>query len=393
MWKAGSSIRVNRYALGVFVAAILTAGAAFIAVPYWTAALVMRAAGTTGWSGALARWTARPVSESLQQFPVRTGHVRVRIFRPAGAADRSVLLIAGVHRDGIDEPRLVSLARELAATGVIVFTPDIDDLMQYRLTPRVTDTIEDVAKVIVEAAEKGQSVGLIGVSFSGGLSIVAAGRPALRDRIAYVMSFGGHGSLPRVLHYLCTGIEPAGLPGSPPDVRPPHDYAVAVLLHQAAELAVPAAQVASLRESIETFLNASALNRTSRGDAARLFDAARAGGASLPEPSRTLMSQVNDRRVAELGRLIGPHLDRLGQDPSLSPERAPPPSAPVYLLHGADDNVIPAVESVLLHEHLRERTRTRLLLSRYLTHVDLAARPTLADTWNMVAFWKAALSE
>ena len=34
--------------------------------------------------------------------------------------------------DGIDEPRLMSLARELAATGVVVVTPEIDDLTQLQ---------------------------------------------------------------------------------------------------------------------------------------------------------------------------------------------------------------------------------------------------------------------
>ena len=70
-----------------------------------------------------------------------------------------------------------------------------------------------------------------------------------------------------------------------------------------------------------------------------------------------------------------------------------PPSAPVYLLHGSDDNVIPAAESALLAQHLREHTRVRQLLSGYLTHVDLAARPTAKDTWDMIAFWTSLLSE
>ena len=56
-------------------------------------------------------------------------------------------------------------------------------------------------------ARAGSPVGLMGISFSGGLSIVAAGRPTLRDRVAYVFSFGGHDDLPRVLRYLCTGHE------------------------------------------------------------------------------------------------------------------------------------------------------------------------------------------
>jgi dienelactone hydrolase len=366
--------------------------------PYWTAAaLISRAAGTAGWPGVIAQWSARGVSDTIEQIPIRDvryDRMRVRIFRPDGAPRRAALLVSGVHRDGIKEPRLVALARELAATGVIVVTPEIEDLINYRLTARATDTIEDAAVWMVKRPDLfgPAPIGLIGVSFAGGLAIVVAGRPTLNDRLAYVLSFGGHGNLPRVLKYLCTGIEPA-IGSESPRRRPPHDYALAVLAHQAAEHAVPSAQVAPLRQAIETFLQASALNRTSRDEAARLFDEARKHQAELPEPSHTLMKLVNDRDVAALGRFLGPHIDRLGQDASLSPDRSAPPSAPVYLLHGADDQVIPAVESALLAQHLRPHTRVRQLLSRYLTHVDVAARPTMKDTWDMVAFWKAVLAE
>jgi hypothetical protein len=65
----------------------------------------------------------------------------------------------------------------------------------------------------------------------------------------------------------------------------------------------------------------------------------------------------------------------------------------VYLLHGTDDNVIPAVESRLLAAHLSGRTPVHTLLSGFLRHVDLSTRPTLLDTWRMVAFWKSALGE
>jgi len=366
--------------------------------PYWTAAaLIMRAAGTAGWAGAMARWNARAVSDAIEQIPIRDvryARMRVRIFRPAGAPSRAALLVSGVHPDGINEPRLVALARELAATGVIVVTPEIDDLINYRVTARVTDSIEDAAVWMATRADLFGSapIGLIGVSFSGGLSVVVAGRPTLRDRVAYVLSFGGHGNLPRVLKYFCTGIEPP-ISGESPRRRPPHDYALAVVAHQAADLAVPAAQVTPLRQAIERFLDASALSRTAPSEAARLFEEARAREAVLPEPAHTFMKSVNDRDVAALGRLLLPHIDRLGQDASLSPDRSAPPSAPVYLLHGVDDNVIPGVESALLAQHLRPHTRVRQLLSRYLTHVDLASRPTLKDTWDMVAFWKAVLAE
>jgi dienelactone hydrolase len=382
---------VGRTLIAIFVATLVVAALS----SYWTAAaLIARAAGTGGWIGTLARLDARAVSESIERIPIPDGAMRVRVFRPAGPANRAALLVSGVHPDGIEDRRLVGLARDLAATGTFVFTPEIEDLIEYRVTARATDAIEDAALWILGQPERfgAHAIGLIGVSFSGGLSVVAAGRPSLRDRVAYVLSFGGHGNLPRVLRYLCTGIEPAA-PGSAARRRPPHDYALAIVLHQAAELAVPADQLGPLREAVETFLTASTLMRTSPEQAVHHFEDARAREAALPEPSRTLLKHVNDRDVGALGARLLPYLDRLGQDPSLSPDRSTPPSAPVYLLHGADDNVIPAVESALLAEHLRGRTRVRQLLSGYLTHVDVAARPTMRDTWEMIAFWRAVLSE
>src|SRR6266498_3246369 len=91
-------------------------------------------------------------------------------------------------------------------------------------------------------------VGLMGISFSGGLSIVAAGRPSLAGHVAYVFAFGGHDDLPRVLRYLCTGSEPypaheLGVQSDRPFVLAPHDYGVAVILLGAADRVVPKAQV------------------------------------------------------------------------------------------------------------------------------------------------------
>lgn len=348
--------------------------------------LIARAAGAPEPLRTVARWGARSVSDSVEQIPIRTGTIRGRVFRPEGAPTRAALLVSGVHPDGIDEPRLITLARDLARAGVVVVTPEVDDLVHYRLTSAVTDTIEDAARWMTTRQDifGANRIGLIGVSFSGGLSVVAAGRPAVRDRVAYVLSFGGHGNLPRVLHFLCTG------EGAP---RRPHDYALAVVLHQAAEIAVPAAQVAALRDGVETFLEASALNRTDREKAKQRFAAARTRELELAEPSATLLKHVNDRDVAALGAKLVPYLDRLGQDPALSPDRSPAPRAPVYLLHGVDDNVIPAIESTRLAEHLRGKTRVRHLLSGFLTHVDVANRPDIKETWEMIAFWKGVLGE
>jgi dienelactone hydrolase len=129
----------------------------------------------------------------------------------------------------------------------------------------------------------------------------------------------------------------------------------------------------------------------------RTFKQARAIEPTLPEPSRTYMRYVNARATAKLGPILIPHLDQLGaNDPALSPDRAiGVPTAPIFLMHGDDDNVIPAVESALLDEYLRQKgADVHLLLTRVVTHaqVNRAEVATAAtEGARMVSFWASIL--
>jgi acetyl esterase/lipase len=118
------------------------------------------------------------------------------------------------------------------------------------------------------------------------------------------------------------------------------------------------------------------------------FAKAREMAKKLPEPSATYLTYVNDRNVKALGPLLVPHLG-LQADPAASPERAPSvPSAPVFLLHGDEDTVIPAAESVVLGNYLRSKgVQVRVLLSPIITHAELDRTAAAAEGWKIVAFW------
>ena len=92
--------------------------------------------------------------------------------------------------------------------------------------------IEDAAVWTAQRHEFGgrdHRIGLLGISFGGGLTLVAAGRPSVRPFAVFALSFGGHADLPRTLRYLCTGVQADG------QVRPPHDYGLAIVLFAAAD--------------------------------------------------------------------------------------------------------------------------------------------------------------
>ena len=87
----------------------------------------------------------------------------------------------------------------------------------------------------------------------------------MRDHVAFVLSFGGHGDLPRTLRYLCTGEMPGG------GIRPPHDYGIAIILLGVADQMVPPEQVRPLRQAILAFLHASHVDMFDKAEAQTEF--------------------------------------------------------------------------------------------------------------------------
>ena len=385
------------------VAAVVVVTAAALGAPLVrsytrSAALIVRMAGLEGPVAEALEWEREPVAVSDTRVPWRHGALRARLYVP-DRFRRAIVLVAGVNALGIDEPRLYGLAHELATVGYAVLTPELPDLQRYDITPRTTDMIEDAAVWLSNQPRLARDgrVGLAGISFAGGLSVVAAGRLALRDRAAFVFSFGGHADFPRVLHFLCTGMEPAppvdgGSTAIPAGTyRRPHDYGVVILLLSGADRVVPPEQVEPLRAAIITFLRASHYDLIDKRKAAETFAEARRMAGALSEPARTLMKQVNDRDVEGLGRTLLPLIGQASQAPALSPDKSPAPACPVYILHGADDNVVPAVESQWLGRYLEGRTRTRTLLSHVITHAELNSEQDTWEIWELVEFFASLL--
>jgi hypothetical protein len=371
-----------------------------------SASLVVRAAGLSESFPRVAGWHRQAVRVTRLTIPARHGAVPARVYRPEGGFSNTVLLVPGIHALGVHEPRLESFAGAMAETGLLVVTAAMPDMTRYRVTSDTADTVEDVALAIANdpgLAPDGR-IGMAGISFAGGLSIVAAGRPALRHRVSFVFAFGAHASFREVLRYSCTGVVPAPFSAlGPPAVpaagvaghlwRKPHDYGVAVFALDAAERLVPEEQVEPLRKAIMEFLGASHVWVTDPEGAEHRFQAARVLAGALPEPAASIMREVNGRDVAALGARLLPFIEERATADALSPIDSPPPAAPVYLLHGVTDNLVPPEQASSLERYLEGKTRTRVLLTSLVDHAELARRPTAVEAWGIVSFIAGMLRE
>jgi len=352
-----------------------------------SAAMRLDIAGTDGWPRRLLPVRSDRVAIVDLSVPTRHGDVPARLYTAAGAHRRRIVVFPGIHAGGVDEPRLDTFVSRLAGAGATVLSVPLPDLRAYRITSASTDVIEDAVRWFATspAAAPTGRVGVIGVSFSGGLALVAAGRPSLDGHITAVVSLGGHGDLPRVMSYLCTGRLSDGT------TRPPHDYGAAIIMRTAiGELGlVPPGQREAATNAVVTFLDASSYAESNPSRAGTLLAAARSASDALDEPARTLVRHVIDRDVTSIGPMLLPHVEQLGGDPALSPERSPATRVPVFLLHGRDDNVVPSTETPLVAEYLSRHGNTRVqsLLTPIVSHADLQQALSIAEGWRLVRFW------
>jgi fermentation-respiration switch protein FrsA (DUF1100 family) len=375
----------------VFVsAAFLAFGLlAWFAAPYVSAAaVILDLSGSHSWVRRLLPVHVQEVATRDLQVPTRYGPIDARLYEPRTRDHRSLIVFPGVHAGGVDEPRLAALSKRLAGTGVTVLSVPLPELRRYRITPVSTDMVEDAANWMAgdrTLAPTGR-ITIAGVSFAGGLALVAAGRPSLTDKVAAVVALGGHDDLPRVMTYLCTGRLPDG------SVRPAHDYGIVVILIAAIPKLVPAEQVSLTRGAVLRFLDASSAESTDLSHSAALFADARRMANDAPEPARTLLTRINDRRASTLGPQLLPYIEELGGAAALSPARSPATRAPVFLIQGAADNVIPSTETPQLADDLRRQgnRQVRWLLTPLLSHADVTP-PGALDAWRLIALWQAAL--
>lgn len=247
----------------------------------------------------LAALTAAPTREE-STYPYAAGTVDATLFRPAGDGRHgAIVLLLGAG----DLPRsnlAVHFADALARLGVVTMLPESSGMLAEQLTFDEVDAVRaSIDRLRGQADVDPERVGLVGLSASGGLGIVAAGQPDLRDRVRFVNSFGSYADATNLLVDVASrSIDVNG------DVRPwaPEPRTVEVVANALVEAGVDRAHQGDLLEG------------TSRERAKLLLGA-------LPAPVTEQLARISPSS----------YLTQL--------------HAHLYLMHDIDDSFIPFTES------------------------------------------------
>ena len=314
-----------------------------------------------------------PAGEGVSEEPVAEGPLRGTLYRPAEGEPPFPAFVAchGAAKEGFRDARLVRFARALARSGSVVLAPDLEDLRCFRVTEESVGRIVEAQRALCSRTDlvQGGRASLIGISFAGTLSLLAAADPGVRDSVPAVLSFGGYADLEGLIRYW---LEAA--PESPPGEYPVESYGKVIAILNNLDPLVPEAEREPLREGLERFL------REKRPPprppdlgvmAADLWDAATTVGPTRPDLVERIVLAAGPgaHLVQPSGRLEGLR-------------------ARVFLLHAAGDRLIPPRESERLASIVGEPSR--LLLTPLFEHVTVRSGGSL-ERWRLVRFAAAFL--
>jgi acetyl esterase/lipase len=308
------------------------------------------------------------------QMPSGPRVVRARMYEPHGPPNvPGMVIFHGVHHLGIDEPRLMGFARAMAACGIRVLTPELPGIKDYHVDEDSVATIGESVNWM--AKRSGAPVGVMGLSFAGGLALVAAEDPQYAPGFKFVFAVGAQDSMARVTEYYETGRD--ARPDGTIETLAPHEYGPLVIEYEHLDDFVPPQDLAPVRSVLRAHLyedkaaeaQASlALNEAQKRETLALMDATSA-------ETKLRIASVLVKYAAEMGRLSpGDRLKTL--------------KVPVYLLHGEGDNVIPAAETLWMANDLPPTTLGAMLVSPVLSHVNLdGPSPGARDEWHLMHFF------
>lgn len=317
---------------------------------------------------------AHSISTEELTLNIESGAIRSRMYLPEDKPNAPALIVLhGVHHLGIDEPRLEAFAAAMASSGIRVLTPELPDIKDYHVDSTSVKTIGESVQWF--ARKTGAPVGVMGLSFSGGLALVAAADPLYKPDFKFVFAVGSQDSMGRVAQYYRTNED--DLPNGTKELLPAHEYGPLVLEYEYVEDFVPPVDIAPIRAVLRAHLyedkaaeQAASLKLDDRQkkEALELMDA-------TSTKTRTLIANANSKHAAEMA--------------GLSPRgKLKTMTTPVYLLHGQADNIIPSAETLWMASELPSETLQAMLVSPVISHIDFeGARPGAWDEWKLLHFF------
>jgi pimeloyl-ACP methyl ester carboxylesterase len=302
----------------------------------------------------------------------------VRRFRRTQRTRGTLVVIHGINPRGAFDSRLEHVAKAFAAIGFDVYMPNIPALEQLLVQPSAIDQIEELVLSLTQEPKycpEGR-LNLFSASISGAMSLIAATRPSIRERIKAICVVGGFASTATVSQKILA---------LPPEAD---DYGRNVMFYNFAEYALGPNE--DLRHAFYLAIHDNHFLRrgTEREELPKYLLGVDPSVSALYWRLQNDISyrmQIAEEvmvKTSDLMRTLSPveyvHKLRCRR---------------IALVHGKYDEVVPFSEAELLYHSLRAAdVETELCITGFIGHGDKLVPPdslgiVLQDAMRMVETW------
>jgi pimeloyl-ACP methyl ester carboxylesterase len=288
----------------------------------------------------------------------------------------ALLMIPGVTPEGRDDPRLIAFAGALARHGFLVFAPELPGLRAQRVGRDDPDAITAAGEALASCYGPGvlPRFAVAAISYAVAPVVIAATMQPGADRIALIVGIGGYYDVVAAITYLTTGYYRPG-PGEPWRSGNPEPIAKWVFVLASASR-VPEPRDRALLRGI-----ARAKLADPDADVRRLEAGLGSGGGAMI----ALVRNADPERVRELVAALPESVRRDIEYFDLSRRQLRDLHTNLLLIHGRDDPLIPATESLALAAAVPPG-RAAVFVVGNLSHVEIQPG-AIPDT---LLLWQAA---
>jgi hypothetical protein len=306
-------------------------------------------------------------STDLQRKELNLPLSLVHLYPTQNSNGAVLILVPGIHPNGIHDRRFSAFAETCAEAGFYVVAPDIPEFRNFHITHESVNILKAILNALPSEvpAENRKRIGMLGISYGAGpMFLIAA-----ESDVDFLVSVGGYFNLLHTLEYSFTGAHPGD------QNRGSHEWGRLIFaINHLSELVAPqdeeiVEKSLSLRLQLKV-KEAEQLESQLSPDGKELMQGILTG---LTETQKDLFLNVLLRRKEEAIAMSPEHvLNQLD------------PDTHIYLLHGPNDDAIPFEETIELQKALvAAGFDPHTLITPAITHVDFSR---LSDLWESVKF-------
>jgi dienelactone hydrolase len=299
------------------------------------------------------------------------GGLNVHIYDAVSKSATVLIVIPGLHPNGIFDPRFVGFANTCAEAGFQVIAPDIEDYRHFRLSESTFDKALAVMEELPAVLDlRNRRVGVLGISYGSGPAFLIAAK----HKIDFVVSIGGYYSLEHAIEFSFSGVHGNAK-------RPPDEWGRLIFALNHIDDLVDEKDSPAFVEALQLRLQLKEPDEITLSSQAEELLSGILKGLSPQQVDR--FRTVARKREKEV-RALSPELllTKIDRETRL------------YLIHGVSDDSIPFEESLELRDTAKSAGfRTHCLITTGLTHVDVTSPAHLFEFVKMLQWIRLLLLE